>query len=429
MPRPAISVEHVAKRYELGHGDTRFVERLGRISTLARSRRREGRSRNHLWALRDVTMEVDEGEIVALIGRNGSGKSTLLKILSRVTSPTEGRARLWGRVSAMLEVGTGFNPELTGRENIFLNGTILGMRRAEIARKFDDIVEFAGVSPFLDTPVKRYSSGMLVRLAFAVAAHLEGEIMLIDEVLAVGDAEFQRRCLGKIEDVSEQGRTIVFVSHNMAAVRRLCDRAYLLDRGRIATSGPTSEVIGTYMSIAGAVQDGGVAHVGPHVDRSGTGQAHIVRVALLDPATDAPVDQLRIGQPLTIAVGVNVFAPVPDAVVEIGIAFDDGVRVATALSLDGGDARDLRPGSYEARADLDVAILPGDYVIDVVIRTLAGTPIDNIEHVLRFSVLNIGATHEDHWPWTVSWGAIRPASRWTFAEQISELLPTARHTG
>lgn len=202
---------------------------------------------DHIFALRDVSLQIGAGEVVGIVGRNGAGKSTLLKILSRVTRPTSGKARLRGRVGSLLEVGTGFHPELTGRDNIYLNGAILGMARSEIQRKFDGIVDFSGVSKFIDTPVKRYSSGMYVRLAFAVAAHLEPEILLIDEVLAVGDAAFQRQCLGKMQDISRSGRTILFVSHNMPAITRLCDRALLLADGRLIDDGPSDRIVARYL--------------------------------------------------------------------------------------------------------------------------------------------------------------------------------------
>ena len=200
-----------------------------------------------LWALRGVSFEIQQGDVVGVIGRNGAGKSTLLKILSRITEPTTGRVRIRGRVGSLLEVGTGFHPELTGRENIYLNGAILGMRKNEIERKFDEIVDFAETEAFLDTPVKHYSSGMYVRLAFAVAAHLEPEILLVDEVLAVGDIAFQKKCLGKMGDVARTGRTVLFVSHNMAAIAALCNRAFLLDHGQLVAAGETAEVIDRYM--------------------------------------------------------------------------------------------------------------------------------------------------------------------------------------
>ena len=217
-----------------------------------------------LWALRDVSFEVKRGEVVGIIGRNGAGKSTLLKILSRITEPTAGSAKIHGRVGSLLEVGTGFHPELTGRENIYLNGAILGMRRAEIERKFDEIVAFAEIERFLDTPVKRYSSGMYVRLAFAVAAHLEPEILLVDEVLAVGDAQFQKKCLGKMGDVAKEGRTVLFVSHNMVAVQTLCQRAFWLDSGQLKAQGEVGTIVTTYLR-AGLAEDDVTERVWPDI--------------------------------------------------------------------------------------------------------------------------------------------------------------------
>lgn len=212
---------------------------------------KEGSQESLLWALRDISFSVQRGEVLGIIGHNGAGKSTLLKVLSRITYPTSGRVKIWGRVSSLLEVGTGFHPELTGRENIYLNGTILGMRKQEVDRKFDEIVDFSGVDKFLDTPVKRYSSGMRVRLAFSVAAHLEPEILIIDEVLAVGDAEFQRKCLGKMENVTSEGRTVLFVSHNLSAIARLCKNALLIDGGQVTMHGSAPEVVSSYLSQGG----------------------------------------------------------------------------------------------------------------------------------------------------------------------------------
>ncbi len=254
MDQPLIHAEGLGKRYRLGlTGMTSFREETARLWRRLRTLRptTQVTSPAEFWALRDLSFSIHPGEAVALIGHNGSGKSTLLKILSRITDPTAGEAWVRGRVASLLEVGTGFHPELTGRENVFLNGTILGMRRAEIVRKFDEIVDFADCEPFLETPVKRYSSGMCVRLAFAVAAHLEAEIVILDEVLAVGDEAFQQKCLGKMRDVTQrQGRTVIFVSHNMAAVDKLCTRALLLERGRLIQDGPVRDVAGTYLSRA-----------------------------------------------------------------------------------------------------------------------------------------------------------------------------------
>ena len=263
--KPIIKVDGLSKRYRIGQGKSYGSLResmVDRFAGLFRLQNRRSAKRD-CWALRDVGFEVQPGEILGLIGTNGAGKSTLLKILSRITRPTTGRVELRGRVGSLLEVGTGFHPELTGRDNIFLSGVILGMRRAEIVSNFDEIVDFAGVEKFIDTPVKRYSSGMYVRLAFAVAAHLQPEIMLIDEVLAVGDAEFQKKCLGKIRNVARSGRTVVFISHNMAAIETLCDRCLLLKGGTMVANGPTDQVIAGYIASMAQWQTGkiGRAHV------------------------------------------------------------------------------------------------------------------------------------------------------------------------
>jgi lipopolysaccharide transport system ATP-binding protein len=282
-----ISVENLGKKYRIQHQaeGRRYVALRDVIAEKAKGffkKLKSGNSENlksgnnvsvsafqrssvssseDFWALKDVSFEVKQGEVVGIIGRNGAGKSTLLKILSRITEPTEGRVRILGRVASLLEVGTGFHPELTGRENIFLNGAILGMHRAEIKRKFDEIVAFAEVEKFLDTPVKRYSSGMYVRLAFAVAAHLEPEILIVDEVLAVGDAEFQKKCLGKMQDVASGGRTVLFVSHNMAAVQTLCGRGILLDRGRLTLNGKSGEAVKRYLDATPSTNKDGVNHI------------------------------------------------------------------------------------------------------------------------------------------------------------------------
>jgi lipopolysaccharide transport system ATP-binding protein len=262
MPDAVISLEGIGKKYVIGHEAQRepytalrdviarttktFLRKAG--DTIRGRPVIEGDKLEEFWALRDVSFEIKRGEVVGVIGRNGAGKSTLLRILSRITEPSEGRACITGRVASLLEVGTGFHPELTGKQNIFLNGAILGMAKAEVKNKFDEIVAFAEVERFLDTPVKRFSSGMYVRLAFAVAAHLEPEILIIDEVLAVGDVEFQKKCLGKMGDVASQGRTVLFVSHNMTAVRSLCSRALLLEEGRTAAEGEVDQVVNRYLS-------------------------------------------------------------------------------------------------------------------------------------------------------------------------------------
>jgi lipopolysaccharide transport system ATP-binding protein len=277
MSEIVIKAENLGKKYRIGHLSNRqsytaLRDVLTQTAHNLWQKTRDmvtgkpivlGDTQEDIWALKDVSFEIRQGETVGIIGRNGAGKSTLLKILSRITEPTEGRVTIRGRVASLLEVGTGFHPELTGRENIYLNGAILGMSRAEIRQKFDEIVAFAEVDKFIDTPVKRYSSGMYVRLAFAVAAHLEPEILLVDEVLAVGDAQFQKKCLGKMGDVAQEGRTVLFVSHNMAAIQRLCPNAFLLHDGGISKFGNTSEVIPFYMSAMEKYSTKGPVKSGP----------------------------------------------------------------------------------------------------------------------------------------------------------------------
>jgi len=302
---PVITVENLGKRYRLGlvHHD-RLADALGAALRWAgrRARRTLASDRGapdsgapsdaeHIWALRGVSFDVRRGEVIGIVGRNGAGKSTLLKLLTGITEPTEGRAVIRGRIGSLLEVGTGFHPELTGRENVFLNGAILGMSRREIARRFDEIVAFAEIEKFVDTPVKRYSSGMYVRLAFAVAAHLEPEILLVDEVLAVGDVAFQKKCLGKMHDVAGSGRTILFVSHNMAAVENLCTRGVFLDAGSVRFVGSQSEAISRYLqSLAGAGRS-----LRERTDHAGSGEVRVVHIETRN--TDGrPIGAVACGQ-------------------------------------------------------------------------------------------------------------------------------------
>jgi lipopolysaccharide transport system ATP-binding protein len=300
MSDSAIHVEGLSKRYQLGqrsHGYRTLRDAISGV--FGRRPEPPPATTDHVWALRDVDFDVPSGEALGLIGHNGAGKSTLLKILSRITEPTEGRAVLRGRVASLLEVGTGFHPELTGRENIFLNGAILGMNRAEVRKNFDAIVEFAGVAPFIDTMVKRYSSGMYVRLAFAVAAHLTPEILLVDEVLAVGDAQFQRQCLGRMNEVAHSGRTVVFVSHNLASIEQLCPRTLLFSRGRIEASGPTRQVIARYLSST----EGQMAwDFSAMTDRSGTGRAALTRAELLSVETRELKDVVALGESFCVRI-------------------------------------------------------------------------------------------------------------------------------
>ena len=328
MNSTVIRVVDLSKRFLLGESRRSLSLRESLVRTFTSRARRDKQPQrpDHIWALRDVSFEVDEGEVIGIIGSNGGGKSTLLRVLSRITAPTSGSAEIRGRVASLLEVGTGFHPELTGRENVYLNGAILGMRRAEIVEKFDRIVEFSGVEDFLETPVKRYSSGMRVRLAFAVAAHLEPEILIIDEVLAVGDVSFQNRCLGKMGEIARGGRTVLFVSHNMAAVSSLCRRGILLRDGCIDYDGPTLSAVKRYLSPeVSAPREGPLAR----------SKDEVVTLVKLETVTseDEPLDVLLSGQAVVFRLLVHSKIDIGNA--SLGMSIDDafGIRVAILTNI------------------------------------------------------------------------------------------------
>jgi lipopolysaccharide transport system ATP-binding protein len=350
MSETVIRVEDLGKRYRIGapqkprtRGQALLQLVRAPFSYLARTLR-PPHEEEILWALRNVSFEVQRGEVVGIIGRNGAGKSTLLKILSRITDPTEGRAELHGRVGSLLEVGTGFHPELTGRENIYLNGAILGMRKAEIARKFDDIVSFAEIEKFIDTPVKHYSSGMYVRLAFAVAAHLEPEILIVDEVLAVGDLQFQKKCLGKMGEAGREGRTVILVSHNMGAIRSLSHRCMLLDSGRLVHCGETAKVVNEYLQESVTVSSAEVAF--PENPRS---PIWIRRAALTDPQ-GVPKRQFTLDEQIILDMEYVVSRDVRQSMVLFAVARDGNFIFQSHDTDMRPELLDLRPaGVYRVR--------------------------------------------------------------------------------
>lgn len=359
----ALEVEGLGKTYRLGTTHDRNYRTL-RDAMAALWSRKASVPRAEVQALSDVSFSVREGEAVGIVGRNGAGKSTLLKILSRITAPTTGRARLHGRVASLLEVGTGFHPELTGRENVFLNGAILGMRQAEIRQRFDEIVAFAEVERFLDTPVKRYSSGMFVRLAFAVAAHLTPEILIVDEVLAVGDHEFQQRCLGRMREVATGGRTVLLVSHNLQTVEALCGRCLLLREGRLARFGPTSEVLADYLSSpapAGASWD-----CSAWSDREGTGRARITRFEILDAETSTPRATVAFGEAFRLRLHYEAREEILAPTFGMAVLTDRDERIFLSHTPDVGReiARIARQGTIDCTV-LAPNILPGVYRLEL----------------------------------------------------------------
>lgn len=341
----AIRAEDLGKRYRIGRCE-QYKTLRDAIAYAVRApfcRIKDGLCSNSgnneesfIWALKDVSFEVEPGEVVGIIGRNGSGKSTLLKILSRITTPTEGTAEIHGRIGSLLEVGTGFHPELTGRENIYLSGSIMGMKKREIDDKFDEIVKFSEIEKFLDTPVKRYSSGMYVRLAFAVAAHLDPEILMVDEVLAVGDAAFQKKCLGKMGTIAKEGRTILFVSHNMTAVQHLCSRCIHLEEGKIDAYGETSDVVGQYYKDVYASG----TDIGEVTTRYGNGDAKCIKVSLLDDSMKE-ISSISPGQPCYVELVFEAFKELKNVNVSIAIDTVDGTRLLTLYSEFTGQTFDI----------------------------------------------------------------------------------------
>ncbi len=362
MGTPAVVLEGVGKRYRLGehHGSgTNLREQMVRWG--GRLLGRPAPVTQELWSLRDVSLTIDEGQAIGIIGPNGAGKSTLLKVVSNITTPTEGRCRTRGRVGSLLEVGTGFHGALTGRENTFLNGAILGMTRREVSRRLDEIVAFAGIEGFMDTPVRRYSSGMYLRLGFAIAAHLEADILIVDEVLAVGDAEFQRRCLGKMSELEASGRTVLFVSHNMDALVRLCPTAVWLDRGTVRQIGPAEEVVAAYnQSVAPHEGTAELAHRFPDAD------ARVVAVSLVDDE-DQAVAVLSTRTAAHIVVDVEVEKPYPGLDVAVMIVNGSGTIVLDECLRDAPSelADRALPGAYRLKCPLPPILSVGDYSLSL----------------------------------------------------------------
>jgi lipopolysaccharide transport system ATP-binding protein len=416
----AIRAEGLSKRYRVGTRNPEPESVGGKLGGLLTSpfrylsaTLREPTEKETVWAIRDVSFDIPRGRVVGLIGRNGAGKSTLLKVLTRITDPTHGRAEITGRVGSLLEVGTGFHPELTGRENVFLNGSILGMSRREISSKFDEIVDFAGVERFLETQVKRYSSGMYVRLAFSVAAHLEPEILIVDEVLAVGDAAFQRRCLEKMEEVTSDGRTILFVSHNMAAINRLCPTALLMDGGRLVEYGDVADVTRRYLADeAAATSEWRLApdDLRPEADCQ-------ITAARVVSATGERAESVQIDEPLRVEVEYEVRRPMPDLHVQIQVLNQGGEVLF--VSADHLHKNDLgfthNSGAYRSSCVLPANLLAeGAHYISVVLINLnERRKIEAHRRILAFWVVDpshggtVRGNCPGDWP-----GLIRPMLEW-----------------
>jgi lipopolysaccharide transport system ATP-binding protein len=400
MSASVIKVENVGKQYRLGMVGTGTISHdLRRWWYRVRGwddpylkigdtndRTKKGKT-DLVWALRDINFEVNQGEVLGIIGRNGAGKSTLLKLLSRVTQPTTGGIKVRGRIASLLEVGTGFHPELSGRENIFLNGAILGMTKAEIRSKFDEIVDFSGVERYIDTPVKRYSSGMYVRLAFAVAAHLEPEILIIDEVLAVGDAEFQKKCLGKMKDVSGQGRTVLFVSHNMVAVQNLCSMAMILDNGRLMSIDNTKNVVNQYLSYNIQNDDSVIVDLSKAKRTKGT--QRVIRKIWLENSRGETVKNVLMGESFSILYSFESAVVLNNVLFGFGLENSQGERIT---SLNNEISGDLVPSEIQqgvVRLQIDSPnLMEGQYYVSVSVVCNQIEWVDYIEQAFSFTVVS-----------------------------------------
>lgn len=431
----AISIDGLGKRYSIRHaqerGQTNLREAISsRVHGLFRGKRhdggqpnRNGKSIEDIWVLQDINLDIRKGEVVGIIGRNGAGKSTLLKILSRITEPTVGRATISGRVASLLEVGTGFHSELTGRENIFLNGTILGMTRREIRAKFDEIVAFSGVEKFLDTPVKRYSSGMYVRLAFAVASHLDPDILIVDEVLAVGDMDFQKKCLGRMDEVSRQGRTVLFVSHNLPMVSALCGQCVLLDSGRLIAKGPTESVLRQYhgASFTEARQPASPGAEGGAHKRIKLSSARVTN------GHGEVIDKCSIFDEIRISMTYTISEDIPEAVIPLFHVLDEkGEYVFLTYPHDWSPEMGRQAGRYEASCHVPAHLLnDGAYSVSLQVNTVAnGHTLEFFEHhALRFIVMD--NIHENPYREHVKYsyqhpGAVRPLLNWKLTRKETD---------
>jgi lipopolysaccharide transport system ATP-binding protein len=410
MSNTVIEVRDVSKRYRLGTDNLPYrTIREAVLGWIGRSSSGETEMRD-VWALRGVDLAIDEGSVVGIIGRNGAGKTTLLKILCRITEPTTGVARMRGRVGALLEVGTGFHPELTGRENVFLNGAILGMGKAEIRRKFDEIVTFADIERFLDTPVKRYSSGMHMRLAFAVAAHFEPEILIVDEVLAVGDVAFQKKSLGKMDEVAREGRTVVFVSHNLAAVESLCERGVLIDRGRIVEDGHARDVVSRYVRSFGA---GSVERVWRDSEKAPGTDTIKLHSARVRPDGGSPLDPITTRTPIVLEFEYSNVEPGAFLNLSLHLFNEQGVLVLNAAPV---DEKQWYGRPYPSGVVRDVCRLPGDllndgtYRVELLVVKHQSEVVYRDDEILMFEVRD---NPDEQGVYGGRWqGVVRPRTDW-----------------
>jgi lipopolysaccharide transport system ATP-binding protein len=420
----AVKIEGLSKAYRIGLKEQKHdtlganllsmlkqpmesykrIRNLGRVSA-------DSQDADIFWALDDVSFTVNPGEVLGIIGKNGAGKSTLLKLISRITEPTKGSITLNGRIASLLEVGTGFNPELSGRDNVYLNGTILGMKKKEIDKQFDEIIDFSGIEKFIDTPVKRYSSGMKVRLGFAVAAHLEPEILIIDEVLAVGDVEFQTKCLHKMENVSHSGKTILFVSHNMAAIKSLCKKGLVLSGGKVIYEGDINNSVNHYLDhFKTAVLEGG--KIPENLSTYNTGDAKFTHLVLLDDKNN-PTNKLKSSERIKIQMEINMSVDVAAAIVDVKIVAKDGIEVVHSMSLyERMKTFSLKKGVQKIQVEFDNHLQPGLYYLTIGVHNSVGTTMDYVEAVNEFEVQLLSDEDDNTYNEALAHGYIKMKGEW-----------------
>ncbi len=412
MSKIVLKAENISKQYRLGQLGTGTISHdLNRLWAKMRGKEDpylklgdvNDRSRieksDYVWSLKDINFEIKEGEVVGIIGKNGAGKSTLLKILSQVTSPTTGEVKVKGRIASLLEVGTGFHPDLSGRENIFLNGAILGMTKQEIKSKLDEIVDFSGVAKYLDTPVKRYSSGMMVRLGFAVAAHLEPEILIVDEVLAVGDQEFQDKCIGKMKDVSNSGRTVLFVSHNMSAVKNLCKKGILLEKGSISSINSINDVINKYLEKNQQNNQNGI--ISSSASFVNTGEAKFKTIHIKN-INNESINEINYKSPIKVCTTFEILTDLKDFFIDVRIINSEGTTLTHSMNkYKNKTITALKKGFYESIVSLNNNFQPGNYSITIGIFHENGYYMDYVENISSFKVSKIASdnlnNYSYHW--------------------------------
>lgn len=420
-----IKAEHISKQYKLGAvGMSSFADDMQRFMAKLKGKedpflkvgeenKRDKQSlkgdSKYVWALRDVNFDINQGDIVGIIGKNGAGKSTLLKILSRVTEPTIGKLKYKGRLASLLEVGTGFHPDLSGRDNVFLNGAILGMKKQEIAAKLDEIVEFSGVAKYIDTPVKRYSSGMYVRLAFAVAAHLEPDILVIDEVLAVGDIEFQDKCIGKMKDVAGNGRTVLFVSHNMAAVKSLCKRAIVMQHGTLVFDGSVTDGIAQYLS--GLSTGNNKGEIEDYHRTINTGKVFYRKIQVLNPEFENG-NVIYFSEAILIKCEIEFLEKYSNVIFDVRIISIEGIELAHTMNTYKNGFYNVKSDNVNFELEIENNFQPGKYFLTFGVHLSDGLTLDYLENVVEINVLNVSKNNKAGLIYDFKLGYLRPNAIW-----------------